>query len=148
MGIYRRSLKVSVPIRVIWIIWTILLIVWNEFYSVSSVLPQLWVFFMSDKISLVYPNYKSSDPLMDTLMADPVVLPSGTIMDRPIITRHLLNSQTDPFNRQPLTEEELKPGPCLFPVLNAMFCWLYEFPFPFFFYLKSCFFQPMISSWR
>ena len=73
------------------------------------------VFFMSYKISLVYPNYKSSDPLMDTLMADPVVLPSGTIMDRPIITRHLLNSQTDPFNRQPLTEEELKPGPSLFP---------------------------------
>lgn len=50
------------------------------------------------------------DPLMDTLMNDPVILPSGTVMDRPIITRHLLNSQTDPFNRQPLTEEELKPG--------------------------------------
>lgn len=50
------------------------------------------------------------DPLMDTLMNDPVILPSGTVMDRPIITRHLLNSQTDPFNRQPLTEEELKPA--------------------------------------
>lgn len=47
---------------------------------------------------------------MDTLMADPVELPSGVIMDRSIIARHLLNSQTDPFNRQPLTEEELKPG--------------------------------------
>ncbi|XP_048766609.1 ubiquitin conjugation factor E4 B-like [Ostrea edulis] len=50
------------------------------------------------------------DPLMDTLMSDPVILPSGAIMDRPIITRHLLNSQTDPFNRQPLTEEELIPA--------------------------------------
>ncbi len=47
---------------------------------------------------------------MDTLMSDPVILPSGIIMDRAIIIRHLLNSQTDPFNRQPLTEDELKPG--------------------------------------
>ncbi|KAL8587345.1 hypothetical protein ACOMHN_045592 [Nucella lapillus] len=47
------------------------------------------------------------DPLMDTLMKDPVKLPSGTVMERSIITRHLLNSQTDPFNRQPLTEDEL-----------------------------------------
>ncbi|XP_061397398.1 ubiquitin conjugation factor E4 B [Musca vetustissima] len=50
------------------------------------------------------------DPLMDTLMSDPVVLPSGTIMDRAIITRHLLNSNTDPFNRQPLTEDMLVPN--------------------------------------
>ncbi|KAJ8320744.1 hypothetical protein KUTeg_002331 [Tegillarca granosa] len=53
------------------------------------------------------------DPLMDTLMKEPVILPSGTVMDRPIIVRHLLNSQTDPFNRQPLTEEELKPDHAL-----------------------------------
>lgn len=50
------------------------------------------------------------DPLMDTLMVDPVELPSGVVMDRAIIIRHLLNSQTDPFNRQPLNEDELKPG--------------------------------------
>lgn len=47
---------------------------------------------------------------MDTLMTDPVKLPSGVTMDRSIIARHLLNSQTDPFNRQPLTEDELIPG--------------------------------------
>lgn len=46
---------------------------------------------------------------MDTLMIDPVLLPSGKIMDRSIITRHLLNSNTDPFNRQQLTEDMLKP---------------------------------------
>lgn len=50
------------------------------------------------------------DPLMDTLMTDPVRLPSGTIMDRSIILRHLLNSPTDPFNRQTLTESMLEPG--------------------------------------
>ena len=48
------------------------------------------------------------DPLMATLMTDPVVLPSGVVMDRPIILRHLLNSQTDPFNRQPLTDSQLE----------------------------------------
>ncbi|KAG8568373.1 hypothetical protein GDO81_013972 [Engystomops pustulosus] len=50
------------------------------------------------------------DPLMDTLMSEPVRLPSGTIMDRSIILRHLLNSSTDPFNRQTLTESMLEPG--------------------------------------
>ncbi|XP_019743552.1 ubiquitin conjugation factor E4 B isoform X3 [Hippocampus comes] len=51
------------------------------------------------------------DPLMDTLMTDPVMLPSGNIMDRSIILRHLLNSPTDPFNRQPLTESMLESIP-------------------------------------
>ena len=52
------------------------------------------------------------DPLMDTLMEDPVVLPSGQVIDRPTIIRHLLNSATDPFNRLPLTEDMLVPGKC------------------------------------
>ena len=50
------------------------------------------------------------DPLMDTVMFNPVRLPSGIIMDRHIITRHLLNSSTDPFNRQKLTLDMLEPG--------------------------------------
>lgn len=51
------------------------------------------------------------DPLMDTLMVDPVRLPtSGKVMDRSIIMRHLLNSATDPFNRSHLTEDRLVPG--------------------------------------
>ncbi|VDO61881.1 unnamed protein product [Heligmosomoides polygyrus] len=49
------------------------------------------------------------DPVMDTLMEDPVRLPSGHIMDRKHIMRHLLSSQTNPFNRATLTEEELEP---------------------------------------
>ena len=47
---------------------------------------------------------------MNTLMTDPVLLPSGMIMDRAIITRHLLNSPTDPFNRQDLTMDMIEPG--------------------------------------
>jgi len=60
------------------------------------------------------------DPLMDTLMTDPVILPSGNIMDRPIILRHLLNSQTDPFNRIPLTEDQLIPGKEMFEIIHVI----------------------------
>lgn len=67
-----------------------------------------------------------SDPLMDTLMTDPVRLPSGTIMDRSIILRHLLNSSTDPFNRQTLTENMLEPGICL-AVSNGTVDWGTQF---------------------
>ena len=47
---------------------------------------------------------------MFTVMTDPVLLPSGIIMDRSVINRHLLNSNTDPFNRLPLTADQLVPG--------------------------------------
>ncbi|NXG03660.1 UBE4B factor, partial [Sakesphorus luctuosus] len=63
------------------------------------------------------------NPLMDTLMTDPVRLPSGTIMDRSIILRHLLNSSTDPFNRQTLTENMLEPVPELKEQIQA---WMRE----------------------
>ncbi|XP_046895815.1 ubiquitin conjugation factor E4 B isoform X2 [Hypomesus transpacificus] len=63
------------------------------------------------------------DPLMDTLMTDPVILPSGNIMDRSIILRHLLNSPTDPFNRQPLTEGMLESVPELKERIQA---WMRE----------------------
>ncbi|KAH9377761.1 hypothetical protein HPB48_012176 [Haemaphysalis longicornis] len=53
------------------------------------------------------------DPLMDTLMEEPVVLPSRPTVDKATIVRHLLNSSTDPFNRQPLTEDMLRPGGAL-----------------------------------
>ena len=40
------------------------------------------------------------DPIMGTLMDDPVLLPlSGMVMDRGNIMRHLLNTESDPFNR-------------------------------------------------
>ncbi|CAG2108572.1 unnamed protein product [Medioppia subpectinata] len=65
--------------------------------------------FESEDWSEVPNEYK--DPVMDTLMEDPVILPtSGHIMDRSIIARHLLNSSTDPFNRQHLTEDMLTPA--------------------------------------
>lgn len=51
------------------------------------------------------------DPLMATLMEDPVVLPSSRqIIDRSTIRSHLLSDPTDPFNRVPLKIEEVVSG--------------------------------------
>ncbi|KER19241.1 hypothetical protein T265_11921 [Opisthorchis viverrini] len=54
------------------------------------------------------------DTLISTLMDDPVMLPqSQAVVDRSTIMRHLLNQETDPFNRMPLTESDLIPLPDL-----------------------------------
>jgi ubiquitin conjugation factor E4 A len=51
------------------------------------------------------------DPIMGDLMRDPVVLPSsGKIVDRSTIARHILSDQFDPFNRQPLTMDMVRPA--------------------------------------
>ena len=44
-------------------------------------------------------------------MDDPVILPtSGKVMDRKHIMGHILSTSNDPFNREPLTEEMLRPA--------------------------------------
>jgi len=51
------------------------------------------------------------DPLMYTLMEDPVILPSSRMsIDRATIRSHLLSDPNDPFNRVPLTMEDVIPG--------------------------------------
>ena len=51
------------------------------------------------------------DPLMYSLMDDPVILPtSRTIIDRSTIRSHLLSDPHDPFNRVPLKIEDVQPG--------------------------------------
>eukprot|EP00188_Purpureofilum_apyrenoidigerum_P005009 Plantae.Rhodophyta-Purpureofilum_apyrenoidigerum.ctg6129.p1 GENE.Plantae.Rhodophyta-Purpureofilum_apyrenoidigerum.ctg6129~~Plantae.Rhodophyta-Purpureofilum_apyrenoidigerum.ctg6129.p1 ORF type:complete len:696 (+),score=141.57 Plantae.Rhodophyta-Purpureofilum_apyrenoidigerum.ctg6129:410-2497(+) len=51
------------------------------------------------------------DPIMSTLMTDPVILPtSNETMDRQHIERHLLNQPADPFNRMALTLDQLIPN--------------------------------------
>jgi len=48
------------------------------------------------------------DPLMFTLMRDPVILPSSqVVVDRGTIKSHLLSDTTDPFNRNPLSINEV-----------------------------------------
>ncbi|MCJ1389352.1 hypothetical protein MMC18_002208 [Xylographa bjoerkii] len=54
------------------------------------------------------------DPLMYTLMEDPVILPtSKTSVDRSTIRSHLLSDPNDPFNRAPLKIEDVIPDTAL-----------------------------------
>ena len=49
------------------------------------------------------------DPIMSTLIEEPVMLPSTKIiMDKNVIARHLISDPHDPFNRDSLTLEELE----------------------------------------
>ncbi|KAI8373503.1 ubiquitin elongating factor core-domain-containing protein [Choanephora cucurbitarum] len=51
------------------------------------------------------------DPIFFTLMEDPVLLPtSSVIVDRSTIRAHLLGDTRDPFNRMPLTMEMVEPA--------------------------------------
>lgn len=51
------------------------------------------------------------DPILNILMTEPVILPDSKVtLDRKTIQRHLKNSQTDPFSRKELTEDELIPN--------------------------------------
>lgn len=49
------------------------------------------------------------DSLMDTIMQDPVILPSGNRCDRSSIIRQLSISPIDPFTRAPLTIDMVTP---------------------------------------
>ena len=49
--------------------------------------------------------------IMSDLMTDPVRLPSGNVVDRKTIARHLLSDQMDPFNRRPMTMDMVEPMP-------------------------------------
>ncbi|EPQ54429.1 hypothetical protein GLOTRDRAFT_139020 [Gloeophyllum trabeum ATCC 11539] len=60
------------------------------------------------------------DPLMFTLMRDPVILPSSrTVIDRSTIKAHLLSDSKDPFNRQPLSIEDVVPDTALKARIDA-----------------------------
>lgn len=57
------------------------------------------------------PPDEFTDPLMATLMDDPVTLPvSRAVMDLSTIRQHLLSDPHDPFNRAPLKIEDVIPN--------------------------------------
>ena len=60
--------------------------------------------------SLLAPHLPTPQPLSTPFHLHPVTLPtSGTVCDRAVITRQILNSAKDPFNRKPLSEADLVP---------------------------------------
>lgn len=61
--------------------------------------------------ALANPPDEFLDPLLSILMRDPVILPSSkVVVDRSTISRHLLSEQFDPFNRMPLTMDQVIPN--------------------------------------
>jgi len=64
------------------------------------------------------------DPLMATLMREPVFLPSGNTVDRSTVARLMLETSQDPFNRQPFTLDMIKPNPKLQDKITK---WLEEY---------------------
>jgi ubiquitin conjugation factor E4 B len=50
------------------------------------------------------------DEILSTFMKDPVMLPSGHYVDRTTISQHLLNDPIDPFNRLPMTIDDIRPA--------------------------------------
>ena len=66
-----------------------------------------------------YPE-EFTDPIMATLMEDPVTLPiSKQVVDRSTIQSHLLSDPHDPFNRTPLKIEDVIPNPALQAEIQA-----------------------------
>lgn len=60
------------------------------------------------------------DPLLATIMRDPVRLPSSrTVLDRSTIKAHLLSDSKDPFNRMPLTLDQVQPDDALRAQIEA-----------------------------
>lgn len=59
------------------------------------------------------------DPIMGILMTDPILLPSGNIVDRSTISQHLLSDQTDMFTRRPMKIEDVVPADDLRQKIDA-----------------------------
>jgi ubiquitin conjugation factor E4 B len=81
------------------------------------------------------------DPIVFSIMEDPVILPTSSVtVDRKTIVSHLLSDHTDPFNRQKLTTDMLIPSKYLRFFVTTMFMYdmlqvcLQFLPIPFFYH--------------
>jgi len=84
----------------------------DEFQSLADFLKDLKAKLSEAKKDNVEPPDEFLDPISCTLMMDPVRLPSsGQVVDKSIISRHLLSDEKDPFNRSPLTLDQVIPLP-------------------------------------
>ncbi|XP_055586147.1 ubiquitin conjugation factor E4 A [Uranotaenia lowii] len=81
----------------------------GEIQEFAAKVQKLEAQYKIDEEALVDPPDEFLDPIMSSLMMDPVILPSSRItVDRSTIARHLLSDQSDPFNRSPLTMDQVK----------------------------------------
>ncbi|QEL63171.1 hypothetical protein CJJ09_005367 [Candidozyma auris] len=80
----------------------------NTFYSFGLAADQERVALEQEEMELGEVPDELLDPLMFTLMEDPVILPSSRVtIDRSTVKAHLLSDPTDPFNRMPLKLEDV-----------------------------------------
>ncbi|XP_059163958.1 ubiquitin conjugation factor E4 A-like [Physella acuta] len=81
-----------------------------DFMQLQDKLKTMQTTKLSEEQALADAPEEFLDPIMGTLMTDPVMLPSShNIVDRNVIARHILSDQTDPFNRQPLSLDMVIP---------------------------------------
>ena len=50
------------------------------------------------------------DPVTYAFMMDPVILPSTVVVERSTAERFLLNGEIDPYNREKMTKDDIKPA--------------------------------------
>ena len=80
---------------------------WNE---LAAVIAKVKEEMEEEDLELGEPPDEFVDPLLATIMEDPVILPmSRTVIDRSTIRQHLLSDPVDPFNRAPLKIEDVIP---------------------------------------
>jgi ubiquitin conjugation factor E4 B len=80
------------------------------FESLPAVVDKALEKVAQDEAFLVNAPDEFLDEILSSLMRDPILLPSGHYVDRSTITQHLLNDQTDPFSREELTLDDIKPA--------------------------------------
>lgn len=80
----------------------------NAFYLFGLAAEQERIAYEQEEMELGEVPDELLDPLMFTLMEDPVILPSSRVtIDRSTVKAHLLSDPTDPFNRMPLKLEDV-----------------------------------------
>ncbi|GFS09230.1 ubiquitin conjugation factor E4 A [Elysia marginata] len=91
-----------------------------DFMALDDKIKELKTTKLSEEQALSDAPEEFLDPIMGTLMTDPVMLPSSkNIVDRNVIARHILSDQTDPFNRQPLSLDQVIAQPELKSKIEA-----------------------------
>lgn len=83
---------------------------WNKMSKLEKIKKRLEMY-KSENID--YDQYdppeELCDPILNTLMKDPVMLPSSnTMVDKSMIKKHLMSDKHDPFNRNELTLEGIE----------------------------------------